>query len=93
MVTYLGSIVAFAVVGFLADKIFNPLLESDGLLAKTAGSIIGAGEGRRIALMFIISGIMISIVALLIWKNKKIKELKSVENLDNELSQNKYVEM
>lgn len=58
---------------FLADKIFNPLLESDGLLAKTAGSIIGAGEGRRIALMFIISGIMISIVALLIWKNKKNK--------------------
>lgn len=64
MVTYLGSIIAFAVAGFLADKIFNPLLEPEGLLSETAGSIIGVGEGRGIALMFIISGLMISIIAL-----------------------------
>ncbi|BBL65194.1 MFS transporter [Methanosarcina mazei] len=70
MVTYLGSIIAFAVAGFLADKIFNPLLEPEGLLSETAGSIIGVGEGRGIALMFIISGLMISIIALLIWKNQ-----------------------
>jgi len=90
MVTYLGSIIAFAVAGFLADKIFNPLLESNGLLAETAGSIIGVGEGRGIASMFIISGLMISIIALLIWKNEKIKELENIESQGNELSQNKY---
>ena len=94
MVTYLGSIIAFAVAGFLADKIFNPLLEPEGLLSETAGSIIGVGEGRGIALMFIISGLMISIIALLIWKNKKIKELENIEGQGSELSQNKYyVEM
>jgi len=94
MVTYLGSIIAFAVAGFLADKIFNPLLEPEGLLSETAGSIIGVGESRGIALMFIISGLMISIIALLIWKNKKIKELENIEGQDSELSQNKYyVEM
>jgi len=90
MVTYLGSIIAFAVAGFLADKIFNPLLEPEGLLSETAGSIIGVGEGRGIALMFIISGVMISIIALLIWKNKKIKELENIEGQGSELSQNKY---
>jgi MFS family permease len=90
MVTYLGSIIAFAVAGFLADKIFNPLLESDGLLAETAGSIIGVGEGRGIALMFIVSGMMVSIAALLIWKNEKIKELEKIENQGSDLSQNKY---
>ena len=94
MVTYLGSIIAFAVAGFLADKIFNPLLEPEGLLSETAGSIIGVGESRGIALMFIISGLMISIIALLIWKNKKIKELENIEGQGSELSQNKYyVEM
>ncbi len=94
MITYLGSIIAFAVAGFLADKIFNPLLEPEGLLSETAGSIIGVGEGRGIALMFIISGLMISIIALLIWKNKKIKELENIEGQGSELSQNKYyVEM
>lgn len=94
MVTYLGSIIAYAVSGFLADKIFNPLLESDGLLVGTAGSIIGVGEGRGIALMFIVSGLMISMIALLIWKNKRIKKLEDIKEQDNELSQNKhYVEM
>ena len=90
MVTYLGSIIAFAVAGFLADKIFNPLLEPEGLLSETAGSIIGVGESRGIALMFIISGLMIFIIALLIWKNKKIKELENIEGQGSELSQNKY---
>ncbi|AAM05657.1 MFS transporter [Methanosarcina acetivorans] len=79
MVTYLGSIAAFAVAGFLADKVFNPPLELDGFLVETAGFIVGVGEGRVIALMFIISGLMISMIALLIWRNKKIERLEEVE--------------
>ncbi|WP_243683886.1 hypothetical protein [Methanosarcina barkeri] len=74
---------AFAVAGFLADKIFNPLLEVDGLLAETAGFITGTGENRGIALMFIISGLMISMIALLIWQNEKIKRLEYVESQDS----------
>ncbi|MCQ1536874.1 MFS transporter [Methanosarcina sp. KYL-1] len=90
MITYLGYIIAYAVAGFLADKVFNPLLEPGGLLAETAGSIIGVGGGRGIALMFIISGLMISVFALLIWQNKKIKQLEDVESKDGEPSKNKY---
>ena len=78
MVTYLGSIIAFAVAGFLADRIFNPLLQADGLLAGTVGSVIGVGDGRGIALMFVISGAMISLISLFIWQNKKIKGLENV---------------
>lgn len=82
-ITYLGSIVAFAVAGFLADKIFNPLLELDGLLVETAGFIVGTGKGRGIALMFIISGLMISMIALFIWRNNKIKILEDIEDQGN----------
>lgn len=89
MVTYLGSIIAFAVAGFLADNVFNPLLEPNGPLARTAGLIVGTGEGRGVALMFTISGLMISIVALLIWKNEKIKRLEDIEEQSNDLSQSK----
>ncbi len=82
-ITYLGSIIAFAVAGFLADKIFNPLLELDGLLVETAGLIIGSGEGRGIALIFVISGLMISMIALLIWKDEEIKTLEYIRDQDS----------
>jgi MFS family permease len=75
MITYLGSIIAFTVAGFLADKVFNPLLESGGLLADTAGTIIGTGEGRGIALLFVISGLALSMTASLIWRDNEIREL------------------
>jgi len=74
-ITYLGSIVAFMVAGFLADKVFNPLLEVNGKLAGTVGSIIGIGEGRGIGLMLVVSGIIISFISLLIFRNKFINNL------------------
>ena len=74
-ITYLGSIVAFVVAGSLADKVFNPLLEVYGKLAGTVGSIIGIGESRGIGLMLIVSGIIISFISLLIFRNKFIKSL------------------
>ncbi|MBD3307706.1 MFS transporter [candidate division KSB3 bacterium] len=78
-ITYLGSIIAFAVAGFLADHIFNPLLAADGLLADTVGRVIGVGAGRGIALLFLISGGMISVIAVVIWRNTTIKRLEAVE--------------
>ncbi len=74
-ITYLGSIVAFVVAGFLADKVFNPLLEANGKLAGTIGSIIGIGEGRGIGLMLMVSGMIISFISLLIFRNEFIKNL------------------
>lgn len=51
--------VAYLVAGPLADKVFGPLLLSRGLFAKSAGSIIGDGPGRGIALVFVIVGTML----------------------------------
>jgi MFS transporter, DHA3 family, macrolide efflux protein len=77
IVTYFGSIVAFTSAGFLADLVFNPLLNSDSGLANFIGAIIGTGEGRGIGLMFVISGILISIIASTAFHNKFIKNLES----------------
>jgi len=78
MVSYLGSVAAFAVAGFLADRIFNPLLEPGGLLADTAGLIVGTGRGRGIALLFVLSGLAISAISCCVRLNSSIRGLEEV---------------
>lgn len=55
--------VAYPLIGPLADKVFEPLMAEGGELAGTAGLIIGVGDGRGIALMFILFGILNIIMA------------------------------
>ncbi len=74
--TFSGSIIAFCSAGFLADKIFNPFMQKDSLFSNYAKLFVGSGNGRGIALMFVISGIMIILISLLTLKNNSIKELE-----------------
>ena len=78
--TYLGSLIAYGVGGFLADRVFNPLLVSHGKFSTTLGLIFGVGNGRGIALMFGVSGLLVMILALSIYKSKSIWSLEA----DNE---------
>ncbi len=49
---------AFLISGPLADHVFSPLMRDGGVLAKTfIGALLGAGPGRGIGLMFVISGL------------------------------------
>jgi hypothetical protein len=48
---------AFLSSGFLADRIFEPLMRPGGALAATfIGGLIGAGAGRGIGLVFVLAG-------------------------------------
>jgi len=58
MVTQAAAPVGFIVAGFLADKIFEPLLNADGLLAANIGQITGVGPGRGIAFLLILLGLL-----------------------------------
>lgn len=82
LVSQLGMAIAFGIAGFLADHVFNPFLESEGLLASTVGAVIGTGPGRGIGLIFILSGVCMIAVAIFISRLKKLKELeKPLSNL------------
>lgn len=72
--TWLCGCVCFA--GILADQVFNPLLREGGLLASSVGKVIGTGEGRGIGLLFIISGLLIIIMAFVIPRMKSIRCLE-----------------
>lgn len=57
---------AYLTAGPLADKIFEPLMSTQGPLSGTIGQFIGTGTGRGIGLMFIVLGglnILLTIIA------------------------------
>jgi DHA3 family macrolide efflux protein-like MFS transporter len=50
--------VAYLVAGPLSDFVFEPLMAVNGPLADSVGQIIGVGQGRGIALLFIVMGVL-----------------------------------
>lgn len=77
-ISQFGMLIAFSSAGFIADRIFNPLFTTNGLLAGSSiGQIIGVGAGRGIGFMFLISGLFISIIAILISRLRILKDLDS----------------
>ena len=73
IISQLGYVVAYSISGLLADNVFNPLLVEGGALASTIGRVIGTGQGRGIGLLFIVSGMMVVLLAIITYKNKSIK--------------------
>lgn len=81
-VRMLGSIatpVAYLLAGPLADRVFEPAMAPGGALAGVLGPVIGTGDGRGIAVMFMVSGLMLAAGAIAAWSNTAIR---SVEHPD-----------
>ena len=53
-----GQPLAFVAAVPLADRVFEPLLAADGALAGTVGDVIGTGDGRGVAFLFICLGMV-----------------------------------
>ncbi|GAB7044510.1 MULTISPECIES: MFS transporter [Catenuloplanes] len=54
---------AYLLAGPLADAVAEPLMAPGGALADTAGAVIGTGPGRGIALLFVVSGLAMVLLA------------------------------
>ncbi|WP_231867064.1 MFS transporter [Anabaena sp. 4-3] len=53
-----GLPLGYITIGPLAEKVFEPLMSSDGLLAGSIGQVIGVGTGRGMGLLLVITGIL-----------------------------------
>jgi hypothetical protein len=71
------SPIAIMAAGPLADGVFEPLMAEDGALAGSIGSIIGTGPGRGVALMFILSGMLVALMAVIGYAIPKIRHLET----------------
>jgi hypothetical protein len=64
LVTGVTSPFALVLAGTLADNVFQPLLNPGGPLAGSLGQVIGVGPGRGIGLIFIVLGILNTIMVV-----------------------------
>ena len=75
LISQLGYVIAYAVVGPLADYVFTPMLVEGGVLADSVGKAIGVGTGRGTGLLIIIAGLLLSITALVLYGVKSVRRL------------------
>ena len=69
--------ISFLLAGPLADRVFGPLLDTNGAWAHTfLGSLLDTGAGRGIGLMFIISALCGIIVTLMAYANPRIRNIE-----------------
>ncbi|MEM6283007.1 MAG: MFS transporter [Chloroflexota bacterium] len=53
------------IAGPLAEYVFEPLMAQDGALSGTIGMLVGVGDGRGMALMFVLLGLALAAAAVL----------------------------
>lgn len=66
----------YLTVGPLADYVFEPMMKSDGVLAPSAGAIIGVGTGRGIGLIFVIIGLFIAFATAIGYAMPRIRHVE-----------------
>jgi DHA3 family macrolide efflux protein-like MFS transporter len=68
---------AYLLTGPLADRVFEPLMRTGGALARTfAGAWLGAGPGRGMGLMFVLSGLVLMAASGLAFANPHIRRIE-----------------
>ncbi|XVV07119.1 MFS transporter [Actinosynnema sp. CA-248983] len=65
--------IAYLVIGPLSDGVAEPLMASDGALASTLGALIGTGEGRGIALIFLVVGVLMLALTAFAWSRPRLR--------------------
>jgi MFS family permease len=77
MISKFVSPVAYLSSGLLADRLFEPLMSKNGLLADSVGRIIGVGQGRGIALMMILMGFSTMVVSGIAYAYPRLRRIES----------------
>lgn len=70
LLTQAGTALAYVSCGVLADYIFEPMFQENGLLFHSIGKLIGTGEGRGIGFMLILAGIGMAVVTGCVCKSR-----------------------
>jgi MFS transporter, DHA3 family, macrolide efflux protein len=73
MIASLCTPLAYAVAGPLAQRVFEPIMATEGAFARAAESLVGRGPGRGIGLLVVVIGIFIVISTLLVFFQPRVR--------------------
>lgn len=76
LLTQAGTVLAYAISGVLADRVFEPLLGEEGLLSDSVGKIIGTGQGRGIGFLLVLSGLGMVFAAVTAGRSRKLRTIR-----------------
>ncbi len=77
LLTQAGTVIAYAVCGVLADRVFEPMFEEEGLLSNSIGKIIGTGQGRGIGFLLVLSGAGMVFAAVTAGRSRKLRTIRT----------------
>ncbi len=77
MIAQAISPIAILLAGPLADGLFEPALEVDGILADSIGQLIGTGTGRGIGLIHILAGAGTVLLAIAGWMSPRVRNIET----------------
>ena len=80
LISQMGYMLANAVIGYLTDAVFEPALQNGGIFYDNIGRVIGTGTGRGAALLILIGGLCLCILAPCIYGSKSIRALEETAN-------------
>ncbi|HIK32453.1 MAG TPA: MFS transporter [Oscillatoriales cyanobacterium M59_W2019_021] len=69
-------IVALLSAGPLVERVFEPLMAPDGLLADSVGQLLGVGPGRGIGLLFVLMGMLNILVTAIAYRTPRLRRVE-----------------
>lgn len=72
----MGLVVAL-LGGVMADNVFEPAMAPGGALASTVGQVIGTGQGRGVALMFVMLSMIMLTNVVVLWLSPRTRNVES----------------
>jgi MFS transporter, DHA3 family, macrolide efflux protein len=78
VVSHTGTTLAYLLAGPLADRVLEPAMQPQGVLAGTFGWLVGTGAGAGMALIFVFAGVLGVLVGIVALLYKPVRDIETL---------------
>lgn len=81
MITQILAPVGYLIGAVLADYVFEPFMQREGMMQALCAGIVGEGSGSGMGILFVLAGFLGIVIILALHNNEKIRNLDSKDGL------------